>query len=104
MKIASAMGNQAHAQLKMVRHHLANAAINAPFAGIVVEGDLTEMLGAPIRKGDILFKLALLEKLYVEVDIDERDIHELSGDENGHDHSRNSRITCNRNKKTNKSG
>lgn len=83
MRIALAMRGQAHAQLKMVRHYLANAAINAPFTGIVVEGDLTEMLGAPIRKGDILFKLALLEKLYVEVDIDERDIHELSGDETG---------------------
>ena len=83
MKIALAMRGQAHAQLKMVRHYLANAAINAPFTGIVVEGDLTEMLGAPIRKGDILFKLALLEKLYVEVDIDERDIHELSGNETG---------------------
>lgn len=83
MRVALAMREQAHAQLKIVRYYLANASINAPFTGIVVEGDLTEMLGAPIRKGDILFKLALLEKLYVEVDIDERDIHELSGDETG---------------------
>ena len=83
MKIALAMKDQANAQLKMVRYYLENAAIKAPFAGIVVEGDLTKMLGAPVRKGDILFKLALIEKLYVEVDIDERDIHELFGNESG---------------------
>jgi multidrug resistance efflux pump/GAF domain-containing protein len=77
MKIALAMQAQAEAQLQMVRYHLDNARVRAPFDGIVVEGDLKKMLGAPVRKGDILFKVALIEKMYAEIDVDERDIHEI---------------------------
>ncbi len=77
MKIARAMQAQAEAQLQMVRYHLDNARVQAPFDGIVVEGDLKKMLGAPVRKGDILFKVALIEKMYAEIDVDERDINEI---------------------------
>lgn len=78
MKIALAMQAQAEAQLQLVRYHLDNARVLAPFDGIIVEGDLKKMLGAPVRKGDILFKVALIEKMYAEIDIDERDIHEIA--------------------------
>jgi hypothetical protein len=44
----------------------------------VVEGDLEELLGAPVRKGDVLFKIARLEELYAELKVDERDIHEVN--------------------------
>ena len=77
MKIAQALSAQARAQLKIVRYHLKNAQVRAPFAGIVVEGDLEKMLGAPVRKGDVLFKLARLDKTYVELDVDEKDIHHI---------------------------
>jgi multidrug resistance efflux pump len=77
MKIADALKAQAEAKLQLVRYHLANAEIKAPFAGVVVEGDLKEMLGAPVKKGDILFKVARIEHLYAELDVDERDVHEI---------------------------
>ena len=78
MKIALAMEAQATARLKMVRYHLDHAQLKAPFTGIVVEGDLEELLGAPVKKGDVLFKVARIENLYVELKVDERDIHEVS--------------------------
>lgn len=77
MKVAMALEEQANARLEMVRYHLDHAQLKAPFAGIVVEGDLKELLGAPVKKGDILFKVALIEKMYVELKVDERDIHEV---------------------------
>jgi multidrug efflux pump subunit AcrA (membrane-fusion protein) len=83
MKIAQALREQAEAKLELIRHHLANADIRAPFAGIVVEGDLREMLGAPVRKGDVLFKVARIENLYAELDVDERDIHDIHGQQTG---------------------
>ncbi len=83
MKIAQALADQAKAQLGLVRYHLNNAKIRAPFSGIVVEGDLKEMLGAPVRKGDVLFKVALIQKMYVELDIDERDVHEVAAGRTG---------------------
>ncbi|MBU1171021.1 MAG: efflux RND transporter periplasmic adaptor subunit [Proteobacteria bacterium] len=77
MKIAHALKEQAEAKLALIRYHLAHAEVKAPFAGIVVEGDLKEMLGAPVRKGDVLFKVARIEHLFAELDLDERDVHEI---------------------------
>lgn len=77
MRIAEALKAQAEAQVDKVRYQLANATITAPFDGIVVEGDLEHMLGAPVRKGDILFKVADIGRMYVEIDLNERDIHEV---------------------------
>lgn len=77
MKIARAKEDQALAQLEMVRYRLDHAELRAPFDGIIIEGDLKEMLGAPVRKGDILFKIARLDSLYVEASVQERDIYEI---------------------------
>ncbi len=78
MKIAQAMKEQAQAQLDLVRYHIDHAELKAPFAGIVVEGDLKELLGAPVHKGDVLFKIARIEKMYAELEVSEKDIHEIS--------------------------
>jgi len=83
MKVAMALEAQAKARLKLVRYHIAHARLKAPFAGIVVAGDLEELLGAPVRKGDVLFKVARIEKMYAELKVDERDIHELTKDATG---------------------
>jgi RND family efflux transporter MFP subunit len=83
MVIASAMEAQAKARLSLVRYHLDHADVKTPFSGIVVEGELHELLGAPVRKGDVLFKVARLEKMYAELKVDERDIHEITADAAG---------------------
>ncbi len=83
MRIALSLVAQAEAQLALVRYHLENAEIKAPFDGILVEGDLKELLGAPVRKGDVLFKVARLDKLYAEIEIEERDIHEITVNDDG---------------------
>jgi biotin carboxyl carrier protein len=77
MKIALSMAAQAKARLEQVRYHLGNAEVEAPYKGIVVEGELEELFGAPVKKGDILFKVAKIEQMYVELKVDERDIHEI---------------------------
>ncbi|MEM7366509.1 MAG: HlyD family efflux transporter periplasmic adaptor subunit, partial [Pseudomonadota bacterium] len=83
MRIAEALVAQSEAQLSKVQHHIGSATMTAPFSGIVVEGDLKEMLGAPVRKGDVLFKLADIGELYVELDLPERDIHEVAEERTG---------------------
>jgi multidrug resistance efflux pump len=83
MRIAQALADQARARLELVHHHLAHAELKAPFSGIVVEGDLEELLGAPVQKGDVLFKVAKIENMYTELKVDERDIHEVGGGQTG---------------------
>jgi multidrug resistance efflux pump len=83
MKIAQARADQAQAQLELIRHRLSQAQVCSPIAGIIVEGDLEELRGAPVSKGDILFKVARHENLFVELKINEDDIHELSEGQSG---------------------
>ncbi len=83
MQIAEAQVKQAEARLAIVRNHLRQAEVRAPFDGVIIEGDLNELLGKPIEKGSPLFKLAQLDKLCVEAKIDERDVHEVSLEQPG---------------------
>lgn len=83
MGIAAASAEEAEAKLEIVRYRLARAEVRAPFAGVIVEGDLRERLGAPMRQGEALVKVAKLEGLVAELDVDERDIHELDVDDVG---------------------
>ncbi len=83
MRIAQAQAEQARARLELVRYRLGQAGIRAPFGGVVIEGDLRERVGAPVRQGDELFKLARPESLYPEAEINERDVHEILGKSTG---------------------
>lgn len=79
MRIAEAQVEQAKARLDLIRYRLNQAHIKAAFEGIIVEGDLRQRIGAPVKQGDALLKLARLDKLYVEAEIHERDAHEMIG-------------------------
>ncbi len=83
MQIAQAQADQAKAQLELVRYRLKQARLRSPIDGIVVEGDLEELRGAPVAQGDILFKVARNEKLFAELKVNERDIHELAVGQDG---------------------
>lgn len=78
MQIALARQNQFAARLQLVRDHLAHAQLRAPMTGVVVEGELKKNLGGPVKKGDLLLKIARLDSSYVELEIDQTDIHETA--------------------------
>ena len=50
-------------------HRLDQANIVSPFDGVVVEGDLRERLGAHVKQGDALSKIARIDTLYVEAEV-----------------------------------
>jgi multidrug resistance efflux pump len=83
MRIAEALAAQSEARLNLVRHRLAQAVIRTPFKGVVVEGDLRERLGAPVKQGDALSKIARVDTLYVEAKVSERDIQDILGRDRG---------------------
>jgi hypothetical protein len=83
MRIDGAQAQQAQAQLDLVLYRLDNATIKSSFEGIVVEGDLRERIGSPVKQGDELFKVARIDTLYAEAEIPERDVEEIIGKSNG---------------------
>lgn len=74
MQIALAKAEQAAARLERARYHLSQAVIRAPFSGIVIEGDLRERIGMPVKQGELLVKFAQLSDVYAEVKVNERNI------------------------------
>jgi multidrug efflux pump subunit AcrA (membrane-fusion protein) len=83
MRIAQAEAEQARVRLESVRYHLDQAALTAPFDGVIVEGDLKKRIAAPVKQGDLLFKVARTDRMYVECSVKENDIHEVRGDATG---------------------
>jgi multidrug efflux pump subunit AcrA (membrane-fusion protein) len=77
MRIALAQAEQARVKLELTRYRLAQAALVAPFDGVVIEGDLRERIGAPVRQGDTLLRVARLDALDIEIELDQRDAHEV---------------------------
>jgi len=77
MRISQALCDQALARLQLVRHQLAQSTIRSPLAGVVIEGDLAERIGTPVQQGDLLFKLARIQRLYAEAEVREADVQEL---------------------------
>ncbi|MDJ0779663.1 MAG: HlyD family efflux transporter periplasmic adaptor subunit [Gammaproteobacteria bacterium] len=66
--------NQIDAEIELVRQQLSNITLTAPFDGVVIEGDLSQQLGAPVERGDVLFKIAPLQGYRIILKVDERQI------------------------------
>lgn len=65
---------EAQSQLALVDERLGRGRLVAPFDGVVIAGDLSQSIGAPVRQGDTLLTLASAEGYRVIVEVDEVDI------------------------------
>lgn len=75
--------DEAQAQLELVEARLVRGRLAAPFDGIVVKGDLSQQLGAPVHQGDELLTLAPGDQFRVIVEVDERDIAHIQTGQTG---------------------
>jgi RND family efflux transporter MFP subunit len=78
VRILGAQIEQAEARIALLAEQLARTRITAPFDGVIVSGDLSQSLGAPVSRGDVLFEIAPLDSYRVNIRVDERDISQLS--------------------------
>ena len=78
--ILMAQAAQSGAQIALVDEKLARTRVVAQFDGVVVSGDLSQLLGSPVEQGKVLFEIAPLDSYRVILKIDDRDIsHVLPG-------------------------
>lgn len=82
-QIFKAQIDQADAQISLLNGQISRSQIRAPFAGVVVAGDLSRSIGQPVERGEILFKVAPLEDYRVALSVDERDISYLQVGQRG---------------------
>ena len=77
-RILESQIEQADAQLALLDAQLERMVVRAPFTGVIVTGDLSQALGAPLERGDVIFEVAPLSDYRVMLRVDERDIREIT--------------------------
>lgn len=70
--------DEARAQVELLEGQRSRTVLVAPFDGIVVRGDLTQSLGSPVAKGDVLYEIAPADGYRIILEVDERDIADVS--------------------------
>lgn len=81
--IIQAKIDQAEAQIALIDEQLMRSKVTAPFDGVIMKGDLSQSLGAPVERGQVLFEMAPLDSYRVIVEVDERDIAEIKTGQRG---------------------
>ena len=84
VRIVAAQLKKAEAQLALATHQLSRTEVVVPFDGVVVRGDLSQSIGAPVERGDVLFEVAPLDSYRVILEVDERDVARISVGQQGH--------------------
>ncbi len=83
VNIFKAQLDQAEAQLDLLEEQIARTQVTAPFDGIVVSGDLSQRLGSPVSRGEVLLQIAPLNAYRVVLQVDERQISEIETGQTG---------------------
>jgi RND family efflux transporter MFP subunit len=81
--IFQAQIEQAKAQIALLDEEIKRTRITAPFDGLVISGDLSQSVGAAVKRGDELFQVAPLDSYRVTLKVDEHDITDIQPGQSG---------------------
>ena len=81
--IQQAKLSQIKAQVATIDDQLGRIKVTAPFDGVVLSGDQSQSLGAPVKRGDVLMTIAPNNQYRLVIEVDERDIALLSLNQTG---------------------
>ena len=81
--IIEAQLDQASAELELIESRLQRTQLLAPFAGLLVSGDLSQRLGSAVTKGEVLFEVTPLDAYRVILEVDERRISDVRPGQQG---------------------
>jgi hypothetical protein len=83
VQILSAQVQQADAQHALVSDRLNHVKITAPFDGIIISGDLSQLIGSPVELGKQLFEIAPLQAYRVVLQVDESEMRHVKLGQHG---------------------
>ena len=78
IRINSAKLEQTTAKLNTTRYRLEQAVLRNDFGrAVVVEGDLEQKKGSPVHQGEELLKIARIENIYAEINVEESELRNV---------------------------
>src|SRR5690606_39051810 len=84
MNLFGAQLRQAEAELQLIEYKLARVNIAAPIDGVLVSGDVSQLVGSPVEEGEVMFEVAPLGDFRVALQVEEGDISYLEPGQKGH--------------------
>ena len=75
---------QANAEIALVESKIARSELRAPVNGVIVSGDLSQRLGSPVNKGEVLFEIVPGGHYQLAVLLDEKDVKQVTAGQKGH--------------------
>ncbi len=82
-QIAEAAAAEARAEIELLRHRIDRATLLSRVDGVVIEGEQRRRLGAPVQRGSVLFEIAPLDALRVELSASEDSIADIAPGQRG---------------------
>lgn len=74
VQVLKAEIEQSQAHIDLLDQQIARVELRAPIDGVIVRGDLSQMIGAPVQRGEVLFEIAPLADYRIILKVDERDM------------------------------
>lgn len=83
MAMLNADARKFRAQLSLLESQLLRSSLQAPVSGVIVSGDLSQRVGAPVKRGETLMEIAPPDGYEVHLMVDEKDISNVSMGDGG---------------------
>lgn len=77
VQMAKAQADQIRARVDLLQNQISRAKLISPIDGIVLTGDWSQQIGAPVRTGDLLFEIAPMRGLRADLSVPESRIADL---------------------------
>lgn len=81
--IALAAMREAAAELALTEQRLGRSVLTAEAESVVIQGDLSNEIGSPVKRGQVLFKLSPVDRFRLVLKVDERDVLEVQPGQQG---------------------
>jgi hypothetical protein len=82
-QLARIRADKAQAQIDLLEFKLNHVQIVAPMDGVVLSGDLERARGMPVQRGKVLFELAPLDRMTLEVSVPDADAARVHSGQSG---------------------
>jgi hypothetical protein len=75
--------DQADAQLELLEKKIERSSLVSTLDGVIISGDLSRSLGAPVKTGDLLFEVAPLDEYRLIIFVDEKQVADVQPGQGG---------------------
>lgn len=81
--ISVARMEETRTKLALITQHMSRIQLKAPFNGVLITGDLTQSIGAPVKRGETLMMVAPREGFRIILEVGDQDIRQIKPGQRG---------------------